>query len=104
MNSFDESYRFRSVGQDVIIWPMAKVINSKDISIGDSVIIDDFVLLIGGGNTEIGSFVHLASFISITGGGEFIIENFSNIATGSRIREATTLVITAAMPRCQPAR
>lgn len=62
---------FTSVGQDVIIWPMAKIVSPEVISVGDSVIIDDFVFLMGGKSTVIGSFVHIASFTSITGGRRF---------------------------------
>ena len=73
------------VGQDVIIWPLAKIVSPEVISIGDSVIIDDFVFLMGGTRTVIGSFVHIASFVSITGGGEFIMEDFSGLSGGIRV-------------------
>jgi acetyltransferase-like isoleucine patch superfamily enzyme len=76
---------FANVGQDVIIWPVAKVLSPEVISIGDSVIIDDFVFLMGGAKTVIGSFVHIASFVSITGGGELVLEDFVGISSGSRI-------------------
>src|SRR6476661_2499795 len=36
------------VGQDVIIWPQAKIVSPEVIAIGDSVIIDDFTGLSGG--------------------------------------------------------
>jgi acetyltransferase-like isoleucine patch superfamily enzyme len=73
------------VGQDVMIWPMAKIISPEVISIGDSVIIDDFVFIMGGIKSVIGSFVHIASFTSITGGGELIMEDFTALASGSRV-------------------
>lgn len=76
---------FAHVGQDVIVWPLAKIVLPEVISIGDSVIIDDFVFLMGGIKTTIGSFVHIASFVSITGGGEFVIEDFAGVSSGSRI-------------------
>ena len=76
---------FKSVGEDVLIWPMAKIVSPEVISIGDSVIIDDFVFIMGGERTEIGSFVHIASFTSITGGGEFIMENFAGLSGGIRV-------------------
>lgn len=76
---------FASVGQDVIIWPMAKIVSPEVISIGDSVIIDDFVFIMGGKRTAIGSFVHIASFVSITGGGELIIEDFVGLSSGTRV-------------------
>lgn len=75
----------RNCGQDVIIWPMAKIVSPEVITIGDSVIIDDFVLIMGGSRTIIGNFVHIASFTSITGGGELIMEDFSGLSGGIRI-------------------
>lgn len=72
-------------GEDVVIWPLAKIIFPELISIGDSVIIDDFVFLMGGTKTNIGSFVHIGSFTSITGGGEFSMEDFSGLSGGVRV-------------------
>jgi len=34
------------VGQDIIIWPLAKIISPEAISIGNSIIIDDFVFFL----------------------------------------------------------
>ncbi len=76
---------FAHVGQDVIIWSLARIVSPEVISIGDSVIIDDFVFLMGGEKTVIGSFVHIASFTSITGGGEFIMEDLSGLSGGIRV-------------------
>jgi galactoside O-acetyltransferase len=73
------------VGQDVIIWPQAKIISPEVIAIGDSVIIDDFVFIMGGKSTRIGSFVHIASFTSITGGGELVMEDFTGLSGGVRV-------------------
>jgi len=80
---------FKSIGKDVIIWPLAKLVFSELIEIGNSVIIDDFTFIVGGEYTSIGNFIHIASFVSITGGGKFIIEDFSNIGTGSKILTGT---------------
>ncbi len=77
--------RFRSIGKDVTIWPMAKIVAPETISIGNSVIIDDYAFLIGGQKTTIGDFVHIASFTSITGGGEFSMDSFSGLSGGVRI-------------------
>jgi galactoside O-acetyltransferase len=73
------------VGQDVTIWPLAKIVNPERIGIGDSVVIDDFVFLMGGARSRIGSFVHIASFTSVTGGGEFVMEDFSGLSGGIRV-------------------
>lgn len=74
-----------SVGQDVTIWPLAKIVAPEVIRIGDSVIIDDFVFLMGGAKSTIGSFVHIAAFASIVGGGEFVMEDFAGLSGGSRV-------------------
>lgn len=79
------SLALKSVGQDVQIWPYAKIISPEAISVGDSVIIDDFVFLVGGINTQIGSFVHIGSHTSIAGSGEFIMEDFSGLSGGVRV-------------------
>lgn len=76
---------FASIGQDVVIWPLAKIVSPEVISIGDSVIIDDFVFFMGGQESTIGSFVHIASFTSITGGGEFIMEDFAGLSGGVQV-------------------
>ncbi len=74
-----------SVGQDVNIWPQAKIVSPEKICIGNSVMIDDFVFIMGGEKTIIGSFVHIASFTSVTGGGTFVMEDFSGLSGGVRI-------------------
>ncbi|MBX3470539.1 MAG: acyltransferase [Planctomycetes bacterium] len=76
---------FARRGQDVTIWPLAKVINPGAITIGDSVIVDDFVLLDGGARTTIGSFVHIAMHASIAGGGELVLEDFVGLSGGVRL-------------------
>lgn len=76
---------FASIGQDVVIWPLAKIVSPEVISIGDCVIVDDFVFIMGGTKTVIGSFVHIASFTSVTGGGEFIMEDFAGLSGGIRV-------------------
>jgi acetyltransferase-like isoleucine patch superfamily enzyme len=80
-----ENLNFAHIGQDVTIWPVAKIVSPETISIGDSVIIDDFVFIVGGQQSTIGSFVHIASFVSITGGGRLILEDFVGISSGSRV-------------------
>lgn len=76
---------FMRRGQDVTIWPLAKIVSPETIAIGDSVIIDDFVFLMGGSKTLIGSFVHIASFVSLLGGGECVVGDFAGISSGTRV-------------------
>ena len=79
------NFRFARIGEDVTIWPLAKIVSPEAISIGNSVIIDDFVYLSGGSKTTIGSFVQIASFTSIVGGGEFAMEDFAGLSGGIRV-------------------
>lgn len=79
----------KQVGQDVTVWPLAKIVSPEVISIGDSVIIDDFVFIMGGAKTSIGSFIHIASFTSITGGGELTMEDFATLSGGIRVLTGT---------------
>jgi acetyltransferase-like isoleucine patch superfamily enzyme len=81
----DPNTKFLSIGKDVKIWPLAKIVNAERIAIGNRVIIDDFVLFIGGPESSIGNFVHIASFSSITGGGNLTIEDFAGLSGGVRI-------------------
>jgi len=73
------------VGQDVHIWPLAKVVSPEVISVGDSVIVDDYAFLMGGQKTTIGSFVHIASFVSVLGGGELVLDDFAGLSSGVRV-------------------
>jgi acetyltransferase-like isoleucine patch superfamily enzyme len=75
----------RRVGQDVTIWPAARIIAPERISLGDSVIIDDFVMLIGGEETILGSFVHIGAFTSMMGSGRLVIEDFACVSGGVRL-------------------
>lgn len=76
---------FESVGQDVMIYPGARILGAERIRIGDSVIIDDFVFLMAGSRTRIGSFVHIAAFASIAGGGELVLDDFVGVSSGCRV-------------------
>jgi acetyltransferase-like isoleucine patch superfamily enzyme len=79
------THEFSRIGEDVTIWPLAKIVSPETIAIGDSVIIDDFVFLMGGQKTTMGSFIHIASFASLAGGGELILEDFAGISSGTRV-------------------
>lgn len=80
---------FKRCGEDVAVFPAARIINPERIAVGNSVIIDDFVFLMAGEETVIGSFVHLASFSSFLGGGRLVIEDFAGVSSGCRIYTGT---------------
>ncbi|MBC8114837.1 MAG: acyltransferase [Candidatus Saccharimonas sp.] len=82
-------FPFARIGEDVSIWPLAKIIAPERIEIGDSVIIDDFALLMAGEWMQIGSFVHIAAFTSVMGGGRFVMDDFAVLSGGVRVYTAT---------------
>ncbi|MFZ5959090.1 acyltransferase [Pseudomonas knackmussii] len=75
---------FKHVGENVRIFPGAKIIGCENIHIGSNVIIDDFVLIYATAPVYIGSYVHIASYVSITGGAA-VLEDFSALSSGTRI-------------------
>lgn len=83
--SLTQQVPFGASGDDVTVWPQAKIVNAGAITVGDSVIIDDFALIIAGDPIDIGSFVHIASFVSIVGGSSLIIEDFVGLSGGVRV-------------------
>jgi len=84
-----EEVRFRSRGEDVVIYPMARIVNPDRIDIGDGTRIDDFTFINGGQGIKIGRYVHIASFTSIIGGGELEIGDYVSLACGARIITGT---------------
>jgi len=76
---------FKNIGEDVLIWPLAKIISPEVISIANSVIIDDFTFVMGGRRITIGSFVHIATYASIAGGGECVMEDFTCLSGGVKV-------------------
>jgi acetyltransferase-like isoleucine patch superfamily enzyme len=84
-----ESYNFKYVGNNVTIYPMAKIVGAEHLEIGSNVIIDDFVFIQATGPCYIGNYVHIASFTSIAGGGTFCLEDFSGLSSGVRVITGT---------------
>lgn len=85
MDNQVDQYHFQRVGQDVVIYPLAKIVTPQVISIGDSVSIDDYAFVVGGVQTTIGSFVHVAAHALLGGGGELIMEDFSAVSSGVKV-------------------
>lgn len=81
-----ETYtEFRSVGQWVQVYPLARIVRTEVIDIGNHVIIDDFVFLDGGRGTIIGDYIHIAAHSAIMGGGKLLMEDFSGLSGGVRL-------------------
>ena len=81
--------RLKKCGEDVKIYPLAKIVKPEVIEIGDYSMIDDFTFIYGGNGIKIGRYVHIASFVSIIGGGELILGDYTVLANGSRILTGT---------------
>ena len=79
----------KSCGQEVKIYPLAKIVKPEVIEIGDNCMIDDFTFIYGGQGIKIGRYIHIASFVSIIGGGELVVGDYADIACGSRILTGT---------------
>ena len=75
----------KATGEDVLIYPLARIIRPGAASMGDHVIIDDFVLLDAGVECRLGSYIHIASFTSIVGGGRLLMADFTTISSGCRV-------------------
>lgn len=80
---------YRRIGENVTIYPQAKLVLRDGIEIGSNVIIDDFCFIVGGkpGDpiVKIGDYVHIASFTSFTGGGELVLGDFTSYGSGTKI-------------------
>lgn len=85
MSNIAYNIPFKSIGENVCIWPEAKIVNPQSIELCSSIIIDDFVFLNSGVSTKIGCFVHIGSFTSVTGGGSFYMGDFSGMSGGVRV-------------------
>lgn len=81
--------RLKKCGEDVKIYPLAKIVKPEVIEVSDHSMIDDFTFIYGGKGIKIGRYVHIASFVSIIGGGELILGDYTVLANGSRILTGT---------------
>jgi len=78
-----------SLGANVKIFPLVKIIKPEVVEIGEGSQLDDFIFINGGKGIKIGKFNHFATFVSVIGGGELITGDYVGIATGSRIITGT---------------
>ena len=76
-------------GENVVIYPLAKILSPDRITIGDNVIIDDFVFIGSHERLVIGNHVHIAALASVTGGGTCLLSDFCGISSGARILTGT---------------
>lgn len=81
---------FKSLGENVTIYPLAKILYPENITIGKESVIDDFVLIYGAGKgIKIGEFCHITAQCVLESGGLLEIGDFSSIAYGGIILAST---------------
>jgi len=81
---------FKSIGRNVTIHPLAKIVQPENISIGDETIIDDFAFIYAvGKGIRIGNFCHITVHCTVQAGGHVEIGDFSGIGPGSIILAAS---------------
>ena len=82
--------RFRRLGKNAKIYPLARVVYPENISIGDETVIDDFAFIYGvGEGISIGNFCHITVHCTIQSGGLLEIGDFSGIGPGGIILAAS---------------
>src|SRR5690242_14609154 len=80
---------FRGMGDNVRIYPGARILGPGSVLIGSHVVVDDFVFIGNHRRLILGNHVHVASHASITGGGDCVCCDFSGISSGARILTGT---------------
>lgn len=81
--------KLKMVGENVVIYELAKLIRPEVIEIGEGTQIDDFSFIYGGQGIRIGRYNHICSFVTVIGGGEFVTEDYVGISAGCRIVTGT---------------
>ena len=82
--------KLKKRGNNVTIYPTAKIINPENIEIGDETVIDDFVFMYDmGGGIKIGNFCHITVHSYIQSGGRLEIGDFSAISPGGIVLAAS---------------
>lgn len=79
-------YKFKSVGNNVLISDKAIFYSPEHISIGDNSRIDDWVILSAGeAGIQIGRYVHVACGVTIIGKGKVTLSDYSAISGKSSV-------------------
>jgi acetyltransferase-like isoleucine patch superfamily enzyme len=81
--------KLKYCGDNVTIYPLAKIVNPEFVEIGSHTMIDDFTFINGGRGLRIGRYVHVAAFSCIIGGGKVTIGDCVVIGYGVRLISGT---------------
>tara|TARA_R110002074_G_scaffold308094_2_gene478873 strand:+ start:1220 stop:1774 length:555 start_codon:yes stop_codon:yes gene_type:complete len=92
MNSFYTkqeiaSFKFKSVGNNVLISRKASIFSPENISIGNNVRIDDFCLL--SGKITLQSYIHISAYCALYGKHEIEMESFTGLSPRCTLFSAT---------------
>lgn len=80
--------KLKKCGQDVHIYPLAKICKPEVVELGDFCRIADFVFIWGGLGVHVGKYSDLQPHVTIWGGGETIIGDFVSVAVGTVLLSA----------------
>jgi len=70
-----ENPKLKRCGENVKIYPTAKIVNPENLEVGNNVTIGDFCFINAGEQTVIGDNSQLNAYASVIGGGKTIIKN-----------------------------
>lgn len=80
--------KLKKCGQDVHIYPLAKICKPEVVELEDFCRIADFVFIWGGLGVHVGKYSDLQPHVTIWGGGETIIGDFVSVAVGTVLLSA----------------
>ena len=78
-------WKFKSIGDKVIIYDPVTFINPDLIILNNNIIISEFSFINAGQGLFIGNYIHISPFTSIMGGGYCILEDFVGLSSGVRL-------------------
>jgi carbonic anhydrase/acetyltransferase-like protein (isoleucine patch superfamily) len=76
---------FAKFGRNVLVHPLAVLVDCAGICLGDHVRIDPFCVLSAKGGVEIGSYTHIGSNCTLSGAGRLVLEDFSCLSHGVKL-------------------
>lgn len=80
--------KLKKCGQNVRLYPLAKICKPEVIELGDFCRINDFVFIWGGQGVRVGKYSDLQPHVTIWGGGETIIGDYVSVAVGAVLLSA----------------
>ena len=78
-------WKFKLIGDKVIIYDPVTFINPDLIILNNNIIISEFSFINAGQGLFIGNYIHISPFTSIMGDGYCILEDFVGLSSGVRL-------------------